>query len=72
MRYEDPKMYISMFDDEDDILTHSGNGNSNGNGTDANSLSLFGTDGGSNSASDAARGDANGGSTYSVDVKTFN
>ena len=25
MRYEEPKMYISMFDDEDDILTTSGN-----------------------------------------------
>ena len=69
MRYEDPKMYISMFDDEDDILTISGNDNSNGVPTGA---SLFGTDGGSDSASDAARGDANGGSTYSVDVKTFN
>ena len=64
MRYEDPKMYISMFDDEDDILTGSEPG--------ANSLSLFGAEDGSDSASDAAKGDANGGSTYSVDVKTFN
>lgn len=64
MRYEDPKMYISMFDDEDDILT--------GSGPTPNSLSLFGAEDGSDSASDAARGDANGSSTYSVDVKTFN
>ena len=62
MRYEDPKMYISMFDDEDDILTIS----------NANGLSFGLDDEGSDSASDAARGDANGGSTYSVDVKTFN
>lgn len=63
MRYEDPKMYISMFDDEDDILTESF----------AKAGFPFGLDDGdSDSASDAARGDANGGSTYSVDVKTFN
>lgn len=63
MRYEDPKMYISMFDDEDDILTIS----------EARGGFSFGLDDeGSDSASDAARGDANGGSTYSVDVKTFN
>ncbi len=56
-------MYISMFDDEDDILTIS----------EARGGFSFGLDDeGSDSASDAARGDANGGSTYSVDVKTFN
>ena len=56
-------MYISMFDDEDDILTES-------KATGGISFGL--DDEGSDSASDAARGDANGGSTYSVDVKTFN
>ncbi len=55
-------MYISMFDDEDDILTTS----------NAKGFSFGLDDGGSDSASDAAKGDANGGSTYSVDVKTFN
>lgn len=44
MRYEDPRMYISMFDDEDDILT--------------NSTRTF--DGGSSSASDAASNDTSG------------
>lgn len=55
-------MYISMFDDEDDILTAS----------DPKGFSFGLDDEGSDSASGAARGDANGGSTYSVDVKTFN
>lgn len=64
MRYEDPKMYISMFDDEDDILTASS--------ADATSNGItFGLDG-SSSASDAAASDTNGATTYSIDVKTFN
>lgn len=57
MRYEDPRMYISMFDDEDDILTTSG--------TDTRTF-----DGGSSSASDAASNDTSG-STYSINVETF-
>lgn len=59
MRYEEPKMNISMFDDEDDILT-------------ASTAATFGLDEGSSTASDAARSDSDGASTYSIDVKTFN
>lgn len=58
MRYEDPRMYISMFDGEDDILTDSSN-----EGTRT-------FDGGSSSASDAASNDTSG-STYSINVETF-
>ena len=58
MKYIEPKMLISMFDDEDDILTESGN--------------AFGLGEAVDSASDAAGKDVGGSdATYSIDVKTF-
>ena len=63
MKYIEPKMLISMFDDEDDILT-----NSTGSGSTA-----FGLGESVDNASDAAGKDVGGSdATYSIDVKTFN
>ena len=58
MRYEEPKMHISMFDDEDDILTASS--------ISADDGPIFGL-GDSASSSE----DTSGSSSYSIDVKTF-
>ena len=61
MKYIEPKMLISMFDDEDDILT-----NSTGSST------AFGLGESVDNASDAAGKDVGGSdATYSIDVKTF-
>ena len=58
MKYIEPKMLISMFDDEDDILTASKN--------------AFGLGESVDNASDAAGKDVGGSdATYSIDVKTF-
>ncbi|MDY3031549.1 MAG: hypothetical protein SOS24_07310 [Clostridia bacterium] len=59
MKYIEPKMLISMFDDEDDILTESG-------------VNAFGLGEAVDNASDAAGKDVGGSdATYSIDVKTF-
>lgn len=69
MRYEEPKMYISMFDDEDEIITSGIQSTDNlDGGTNGITFGL----GGSDSASGAAASDTNGATTYSIDVKTFN
>lgn len=61
MKYIEPKMLISMFDDEDDILTNS-----------INSTGTFGLGEAVDNASDAAGKDVGGSdATYSIDVKTF-